>query len=459
MAGAPDRPSKSGGFLGRLFGKPGGRPPGEGEAESPAIDSVEGAMKVRAAVDFNALASQTNSASLQESAKVERLQKMLAVLADASEALLACNSLDETLHRVLDLVFGHMPVERGYVLLWDDARGELKVTCSKRSKKAGPGSADAPFSRTIVNDAYSKKVAILTVDAQNDPRFMTMSVQTAGIRSAMAAPLVNGSRVEGVIYVDTPIFVKAYDEFDVDLLSALANHVAVAIEHARLQDSVVHQTLVRQRLERYHSPAVVDRIVGETKSGGDELMADERDVTVLFADMVDFTKRSEGMVPRDVASMLNRYFSELAEVILKHEGTLDKFIGDCVMAVFGAPIAEPDHAARAVAAALDMRDALARVNADLPEAARMQFRVGIHSGRVIAGDLGSVRRSDYTAVGSTVNLAARIESSIAQPGQIVISSSTHDATAGQFVVRPAGEFTPKGFATPVACFEVLSRAV
>ncbi|MBI3844238.1 MAG: GAF domain-containing protein [Planctomycetes bacterium] len=425
----------------------------------PLADALEGGMKVRAAVDFTELANQTNSGALDQGAKVDRMRKMLDVLSDSSEALLSCSSLDDMLRRVLDLAFGHLPVERGFIMLWDASKNDLVVKSVKRKKKADTESSDTAFSRTIVNDAYNKRVAILTIDAQNDPRFMTLSVRTLGVRSAMAAPLLNGEHVEGVIYVDTPLLVKAFDEFDLDLLSALANHVAVAIERARLQESVVQQTLARNRLERYHSPAVVERIVGGMASGGDELTADERDVTVLFADMVGFTERCETMAPRAVAAMLNRYLSEMAEVILRHEGTLDKFIGDCVMAVFGAPIADENHARRAVAAALDMREALTRLNAPLAESARMQFRVGIHSGKVIAGDLGSVRRSDFTVVGSTVNLAARIESSVAQPGQIVVSDVTRDAVADQYDAKLVGEFTPKGIARTVRCYEITGRSV
>jgi adenylate cyclase len=145
----------------------------------------------------------------------------------------------------------------------------------------------------------------------------------------------------------------------------------------------------------------------------------------------------------------------MAECVFRHEGTLDKFIGDCLMAVFGAPLAVPDHAERAVRAALDMREALANLNEPLVPENRLQFRIGMHSGRVVAGDIGSVRRSDYTVLGSTVNLAARLEASVAQPGQIVISEETQRIVEGRFQTRPAGEYQPKGISRLVRCFEVI----
>ena len=187
------------------------------------------------------------------------------------------------------------------------------------------------------------------------------------------------------------------------------------------------------------------------------MVAHEMVVTVLFADVVGFTTRCEMLEPRQVAELLNRYFSEMAECVFRHEGTLDKFIGDCLMAVFGAPLATEDHALRGVQAALDMRETLADLNEPLPQEQQMQFRIGMHSGPVVAGDIGSVRRSDYTVLGSTVNLAARLESSVAQPGQIVISDETNQLVRHRFETRSAGEFQPKGISRMVPCFELVDR--
>jgi adenylate cyclase len=272
----------------------------------------------------------------------------------------------------------------------------------------------------------------------------------------MAAPLWNGDVVDGLIYVDTALRSQAFDKFDLDLLSALGTQVAVAIAQSRLRESMLEQQLIRRRLERYHSPAVVERIVSATGSD-DSLTADEREVTVLFVDVVGFTTRCEKLEPREVAELLNRYFSEMTEVVFRHEGTLDKFIGDCLMAVFGAPLSLPDHAQRAVETALEMREALDRLNAGLATEEQIRVRVGIHSGKVVAGDIGSPSQRDYTVLGSTVNLAARIEGAVARPGQIVISDTTHAEIGGAFETRPAGEHRPKGISRTVQCYEVLGR--
>lgn len=399
-------------------------------------------------VDFAALAS--------EPADPAHLQRLLRVVTRASEVVLASATLDETFANVLDLVFEHLPVQRGFIMLWDEARENLVPRCVKRRRGASDECSEIRFSRTIAEKVCREKVTVLTKDAQRDERFASgRSVFELDIHSAMAAPLWNKDNVDGLIYVDT-LTREAFDKFDLDLLSALGNHLAVAIERARLQDSVVKQQLVRRRLERYHSPAVAEQIARSSQRSGEALLAEEREVTVLFADVVGFTTRCEGMQPRQVAELLNRYFSEMAEMIFRHEGTLDKFIGDCLMAVFGAPLASSDHAERAAAAALDMRMALDQLNEPLPADERLRFRVGMHAGSVVAGDIGSIRRSDYTVLGATVNLASRLES-VAAPGQIVLSEAVNTLLGPGFETRSVGEHQPKGTLRAVRCYELIGR--
>ena len=383
-----------------------------------------------------------------------RLQKLLTVVTRASKSILVSDSLEGTFRELLDLVLEHLAAERAFVMLWDEARGEF-ATRSVRLQGGAPAGGEPIFSRTIAERVVRDRVAVVTTDARFDRRFATgESIAELGIRSAMAAPLWHGETVEGLIYADSTVRARAFDAFDLDLLSALGNHLAVAIERSRLERAVIEQQVARQRLERYHSPAVVERI---TQSGAaDALVAEEREVSVLFADVVNFTARCERMEPASVAELLNRYFSELTAAVFRHEGTVDKFIGDCLMAVFGAPIPAADHAARAVGAALEMRAALERLNRPQPATERLEFRVGIHSGRVVAGDIGSLLRTDYTVLGAAVNLAARLESEVAGPGQIVISEATRAGLGGGYEVRPLGARRPRGVAQECACFEVLA---
>jgi adenylate cyclase len=413
------------------------------------VDEVSGTI-FRSAIDFSSLASKPSPARTPQM-DADRLRKLLAIVSEISRELLASKPLEHTLQRVLDLVFEHLPVERGCIVL-REKNGELTPRVVRaRSAKA---ETDMKISRTIAEKVVSDKVSVLTTDAQHDPRFAGgASIMAMGIRSAMAAPLWTGDRVEGLIYVDTPLHVKAFDDFDLDLLSALGNHAALAIEQSRLQESIMQERLSRQKLERYHSPAVIERITHGEGLGGME--AEERDVTIMFADAVGFTDRCERMEPREVANVLNRIFSQMTDMIFLHEGTLDKFIGDCIMAVFGAPFETTDHAVRAVQAALDMKEALRQLNAEADEKDRVDFRIGLHSGRVVAGDIGSAKRSDYTVLGASVNLAARIQASVAEPGQIIISDATREQLGDRFVTRLVGEFQPKGISKMVRCYEVM----
>ena len=410
---------------------------------------------VRSAIDFNTLASQQAETDVgQTGSNLDRLRRLLDIVTKVSEALLSSSSLADTLETVLDAAFEHLSVDRGCIMMWDAEKGDLDVRCV-RQKDGKTG--EIRFSRTIAEKVYREKVAVLTNDAMSDDRFAGgQSIIDLNIRSAMAAPLSNGERVEGLIYVDNLARVRAFDNFDLDVLSALGNHAAVAISQSRMQESILEQKLVRERLGRYHSPAVIEHITAN-RDGGTSLVADEREVTVLFADVVGFTNRCESMPAKDVADLLNRYFSEMAEVVFRHDGTLDKFIGDCMMAVFGAPMRAEDHAVRCAAAALDMRDALARLTAPLEASQRLDFRIGMHSGRVVAGDIGSVRRSDYTVLGATVNLAARLESSVAKTGQAVISDVTNELIQHAFETRFLGDHQPKGISRSVACYELVGK--
>lgn len=302
-------------------------------------------------------------------------------------------------------------------------------------------------------------MAILSQDAQVDPRFQAgESIRFLGIRSALCVPLKAEDKVLGLIYVDTPMKVKAYEEWDLDLLTALGGYAAVGIQQAALRAAVEAERIAKSRLERYHSPSVVDRIVrGGATDEAFRLDVRELEATVLFADLVGFTTMSESMAPRDVATLLNAYFSTMTDVVFAHEGTLDKFIGDCIMAIFGAPISSEDHALRAVRAALEMRVALQDFNASRPGGTPLNFRIGINTGSVVAGDIGSLRRMEYSVLGTTVNAAARLQTEVAEPGQIVIGEGTRQHLGGAFECRKIGDVKVKGLRAPLPCYEVIGE--
>jgi adenylate cyclase len=228
----------------------------------------------------------------------------------------------------------------------------------------------------------------------------------------------------------------------------------VAIERARLNERIRSERAARDRLARYHSPAVIEAVLSAPDHGPSVTL---RETSILFADIVGFTARCESLPPEEVAAFLNQFFSLAADAIFEFGGTLDKFIGDAVMAFFGAPLPQADHAERAVRAALALMGALEVWNRDRVAAGAdpIEVRVAIHSGPVVVGDIGSARRVDYTVLGNTVNVAARLEEYVATPGAIVIGETTYQAVRELFAARHLGDVQLKGLSRKIGAFEVL----
>jgi adenylate cyclase len=156
-----------------------------------------------------------------------------------------------------------------------------------------------------------------------------------------------------------------------------------------------------------------------------------------------------------VALVLNDYLSRMTDVIFKYEGTLDKFIGDAIMAVFGAPLDMPDHASRAVKTALEMRERLDEFNTERKEGPHLKIRIGINSGKAVAGEIGSINKKEYTVLGDTVNTASRLESSVAKPMTVVVGENTYNAAKAEFDFKSLGPATLKGKERTVEVYEVL----
>jgi adenylate cyclase len=387
--------------------------------------------------------------------EIEKTNRILRSLSELAKALITAqpDQPEEVSERVMDAVFEYIPADRGFLMLLDD-QGNLRPRVVKnRHSGEEDAAAKITISKTIADRVVNDRVAILTSDAQVDPRFATgESIRFHGIRSAMCAPLWKGDEVIGIMHVDSPIQANTFNEADLELLSALSNYAAVAIEQANLNKRVQKEKLVRERFEKYFSPSVLTRILSEG-----EMEVQELEATVIFADIVGFTPRAEKMDPPSIAQLLNEYFSRMADVILEYDGTLDKFIGDCIMAVFGAPYPQEDHAIRAVQVALEMRRRLQELNQERSGEPAIQMRMGVNSGRVVAGPIGSVKRKEITVLGDTVNIASRIEGGVAEAGQIVIGERTWELAKDKFEVNDLGTVALKGKEKSVRVFEVLSE--
>src|ERR1700682_1550271 len=382
------------------------------------------------------------------------------ILVRVAKTLISADDVETVLDKVMDLIFEYLPVDRGFLLLEEAGVLHLRVTRMKSSSRL-TRDGSAPYSRTIVDMVLRQKVAVLTSDAQADQRFEAgRSIRLQQIRSAMCAPLWNRDSVIGVIHVDSPVHVGTFTEKDLDLLTALANFAAVAIERARLNERVADEKRIRGRLERYHSPQVVEEIIADASVTGSFKAARTKTVTILFADLVGCTSWSEKMGADQLAVLLTRFFTLCSDAIFSQDGTIDKFIGDAVMAFFGAPLDQPDHAARAVTAALKIREGVAEWNAERTGAGEppIPVRIRLNTGGAIGGEIGSQRRVDYTVVGNAVNVAARMEEFFAGPGEICIGPATYEATKTQFRVAQMVYFSLKGLSTQVPMYKVIEAA-
>ncbi len=423
------------------------------ETAAAATDALSSDTYMRPVSEFNqdfGLEGQPQRVSTEIGAR----ERVFEILAQVAKVLIQVEDLDPVLDKVMDLVFEQLEVDRGFIVLFD-ADGNPCLERNRVRDAEINERAEVPISRTILDTVSQQQVAILTHDAQADQRFEAgRSVKIHQIRSAMCAPLWHRKRVIGVIYVDSPLRVGSFSTSDLDLLTALSNYAAVAIERAQLNERIRRERQARDRLERYHSPAVIEAVLAGPEDGGASVMA--RETSILFADIVGFTTRCENLSPTAVAAFLNQFFSLAADVIFKYGGTLDKFIGDAVMAFFGAPLPQQNHAERAVRSAIELLTNLEGWNAERVAAGedRIDVRIAVNSGPVVVGDIGSAQRVDYTVLGNTVNVTARLEEHVAKPGSIVLGEATRAAVADLFPTEPLGSVQLKGLSRRINIFRV-----
>jgi adenylate cyclase len=212
---------------------------------------------------------------------------------------------------------------------------------------------------------------------------------------------------------------------------------------------------VKKLFGRYVSKDVYNQLLAHPERA--ELGGNRRDMTVLFSDIRGFTTVTEKGDPEELVAQLNEYFSRMVDIVFRHQGTVDKFVGDMVMALFGAPLDDPDHAEHAAAAAVDMVRELGALNAKWAAEGRtaLDIGIGINSGDMIAGNIGSSSIMSYTVIGDNVNLGSRLESANKDyKSRIIISDATRTRLKGAYDIAPLGDVIVKGKTRPVAIFQI-----
>ncbi|MEW6026307.1 MAG: adenylate/guanylate cyclase domain-containing protein [Planctomycetota bacterium] len=347
--------------------------------------------------------------------------KKFFILYQLGKAVSSATTLQEVLDVAMYSIFDSIKAERGVIMLIDKASGQPVPRLSRiRSQK--DTKEHITVSHTIINKVINDKVSIISTDAMADSRFSAgMSIAQQNIRSALCVPLWEKQDVFGVVYVDNQVFSHSFTNDDIDLLSAIANQIAIRIKQDELYSNLHKEALLRTNLERYHSPDIVELIISK---GGADFAAEEKEISVVFADVQNFTTLSEKLPPADIARMLNEFFETATQIVFEHKGSVNKYIGDAIMAIFGAPVENKDHAVDAARCAMKIIKTLSEQSSTtkLP----YNIRIGVNTGVVVAGNIGSRKRIEYTVLGDTVNIASRLNQ-FGQANQIVIGENTYKA--------------------------------
>lgn len=383
-------------------------------------------------------------------------------LVEIAKSLNSAESIEAIFSQVEKAVFRELKIIERLALLID-VKGTDELELIKAATRNPLAQQSLPpdgswISRSICQKVFTEQVALKTADAQTDQRFEgELTIVSKGIRSALAVPLWDEGKVVGVLYGDASFsfhnWQQGGDE-DLSFFSALANLVGASVQRWLLAQKLRSEETIRQRLERYHSPSIVQQLMNEGALSEGRLVSKESDISILFADIVGFTALSERLSPVQIADLLNAFFEEMLQEVFAVGGTLDKFIGDCIMAFFGAPEPQPDHAERAVTAAIRMLGRLKMLNAQGKLAEPLQLRVSINSGKAVVGDVGSSQRVDYTVLGATINLAARMEP-ICPPGHCVISEVTYELLPSPEQFQLMGEYRFKGIERPIRVYQTI----
>jgi adenylate cyclase len=363
--------------------------------------------------------------------------------------------LDRLLDKVLLALFKFTKADRGVILLRDE-RGNLHPRAARRRD-----GTDTPIqvSSTILNHVITERASVLTHDASTDfAASKGKSMILNRISSAMVVPLLhqNEKEVLGVLWVDSEALAQ-FQPKDLEVLTSVAGQAAMFIENTILAKKVEQEIVLRDRFMRLCAPNVAEQMISgklEVKKGGQSLS----DLTLFNSDIRGFTAMSEGTAAETLVEMLNEYFELMVETLFKYEGTLDKFMGDGIMAFWGAPLAHRDDAVRCVQCALDQMQVLGRFNRQRMADGKpsLAVGVGIHSGPGVVGYVGSSKALSYTVIGDTANTSARLCSSAAA-GQIVISEMTLARLGSRFEFEEIEPRSLKGKEKPMRRFNVLRQ--
>ena len=359
--------------------------------------------------------------------------------------------LDVVLQKVMDRVISLMKASRGFIVLVESVDGSLSVQIAR-------GEADPEKtrqflgSRTVIEQVVTTGQAVVSTDASLDDRFKgQQSVILQNLRSIIAVPLVTKGEVIGAVYVDNPFLASMFEETDKEFLQAISDIAAIAIDNARQYE---RSEFLRRVFEAHVNKQVTDYVLTRSGRSLRFLSGERREVTMLNSDIAGFSTLSQSMDAEELVSFLNDYFQRMIRVVLDHGGNIDKFQGDGMLVVFGAPNPMDDHAERALSAALSMVHEVANFNSAQMLSGRPTITVGmgLDTGEVVAGHVGSDDRMEFTLIGVPVNNSAYL--SKVRPARVLMSETTRSRLPNGFTVADYEPMILKGGRDPQPIFEL-----
>lgn len=343
---------------------------------------------------------------------------------------------DGLLRRIVEAAMFVTRAQSGAVHMTDPSTGKLRVAASIGVDGGEGRSRTEMMTRVVVRNA-----------------------QPAATESCVVVPLMIGGRVIGALDVtNRDGTARPFSEHDKYLMQALADYAAVAIENVRLfheleETKEREKRQIKSMFERYVAPQVVERLLSTPDLAN--LGGSRQQITTLFADVRGFSALSEQATPEFLVNVLNQHFELSTRAILREEGTLDKFMGDAVMAFFNAPLIQPDHTLRAARAALGMQQSILEAQTEMAPSWRLKFGVGIASGEAVVGNIGASQAMNYTVIGDCVNLARRMQEN-AKGGQILIDGWSYKRIQDKVEVKALGEMRVKGRTGALPVYELMS---
>ena len=365
-----------------------------------------------------------------------------------SEKLVRIFDPNQLMNEIMTIVIESTGADRGVLCLLDE--NQLPVPIAVRGLHEGE---QVRISKTVLKRVSEERTGVLINQGTESSSNIYQSLQEMRVHSTLCVPLWTGDKIIGLLSLDSTNPERTFTQQELEVLMAIAHQAAMGIERGRLSQLVESERQVRSYLSKYLDNRIVERI-SQRGSGEDPLAPAEKVVTVLFSDIVSFTKISEGLDPAAVGHFIREYLTAMTEIIFAHGGTIDKYIGDAVMALFGAPMPSDDSPSSAIRAALDMRDRVREFKPPGDRVDQLRVRFGINTGLVVVGNFGSARRTEYTAIGDAVNVASRLQT-FARPNEICIDEETYAKTNGAFIVEEIGTVDVKNRAQSVAVYKVL----